>query len=68
VKVKFEVLMKVPTIETVRAMVHCPICTHTVPASVEIAAKRMKVVAGQKCGRCNSALDAAAVLYLPHAA
>ena len=60
--------MKIPIAEITRAHVHCPICTHTVPANVEVLAKRMKVVAGQKCARCHSSLDAAAVLYLAHAA
>jgi transposase-like protein len=60
--------MKVSGIESTKGLVHCPICTHTVPAQVEVSAKRMKVLAGQKCPRCQSSLDAAAVLYLAHAA
>ncbi|HKD07192.1 MAG TPA: hypothetical protein VKB79_14915 [Bryobacteraceae bacterium] len=60
--------MKVPAAERTKGLVHCPICTHTVPAIVELLPKRMKVVAGQKCDRCHSSLDAAAVLYLAHAA
>jgi len=51
-----------------RAHVHCPMCTHAVPAEVEHVKKRMIVKAGQKCPRCASSLDAAAVLYLLHAA
>jgi transposase-like protein len=60
--------MKVPIAEISKGLVHCPICTHTVPANVAVVAKRLKVVAGQKCDRCHSSLDAAAVLYLAHAA
>lgn len=48
--------------------VHCPICTHSVPAKVEYSRRRMKVCLGQKCPRCHATLDAAAVLYLLDAA
>jgi transposase-like protein len=47
--------------------VYCPICTHSVQARV-VFAKRARVVPGQKCPRCNSALDAAAVLPYSQAA
>ena len=57
-----------PASKTVRGVVHCPICTHSVPANVEYTAKRVKVIAGQKCQRCGSSLDAAALLYLQNAA
>ncbi len=43
-------------------LVHCPICTHNVPAHIEIVKKRVRVVPGQKCSRCHSTLDAAVVL------
>jgi hypothetical protein len=43
-------------------LVHCPSCTHNVPASIEVVKKRIRVVAGQKCPRCHSPLDAAVVL------
>ena len=43
-------------------LVHCPICTHNVPAQVEEIKKRVRVVPGQKCARCHSTLDAAVVL------
>lgn len=59
--------MKEP-VQTARALVHCPICTHTVKADIEIIAKRTRVIPGQKCERCHSALDAAAFLYLAFAA
>jgi hypothetical protein len=60
--------MKAPVAEITKGLVHCPSCTHTVPAQVSILRKRMKVVSGQQCTRCHSSLDAAAVLYLAHAA
>jgi len=52
-----------------RAQVHCPICTHTVQADVNITGKTAKVASGQKCPRCSATLDAATVVYiLPEAA
>jgi transposase-like protein len=60
--------MKFPVAEVVKGHVHCPICTHTVPADVTVISRSTKVVAGQKCPRCHSSLDAAAVMYLAHAA
>jgi hypothetical protein len=55
------------------AVVYCPICTHSVPASVTIvrnaAGRRVpRVVAGQRCARCSSPLDAAYVLKVNEAA
>ena len=47
---------------------HCPICTHTVPANIYLVGKRIRVVPGQRCTRCGSALDAAMVVQLPEAA
>jgi len=41
-----------------RAMVYCPICTHTVEAEAGLVGKKPLVVPGQKCSRCASALDA----------
>jgi endogenous inhibitor of DNA gyrase (YacG/DUF329 family) len=60
--------MKAPLVEKAQAQVHCPICTHTVSAQVDIIARRVKVSAGQKCPRCGSSLDAAAVVYIREAA
>jgi len=48
--------------------VHCPICTHTVPAEIDLRGKRPLVVAGQKCMRCGSSLDVAVVVQIPEAA
>lgn len=55
-------------VKTAEGRVHCPICTHTVPATVEYTDRRMKVVRGQKCQRCHASLDAAALLYMRQAA
>lgn len=62
-----------PAAETARihkasGWVHCPICTRTVVAEVWHVGKRMKAAPGQKCERCQSGLDAAAVLALREAA
>lgn len=55
------------------ALVYCPICTHSVPANVTLvrnaAGRRVpRVVAGQRCARCSSPLDAAYVLKVNEAA
>lgn len=54
--------MKLPSDSKFNDLVHCPICTHNVPATIEIIKKRVRVVPGQKCPRCHSPLDAAVVL------
>ena len=53
-----------------RGQVLCPICTHTVPAEVDIKgkAKFARVAPGQRCPRCGSSLDVAVVIEIPQAA
>ena len=51
-----------------RAMVYCPICTHTVEAEAGLVGKKPLVVPGQKCPRCASALDAGLVVQFREAA
>lgn len=51
-----------------KGQVHCPICTHTVPAEVRIAGRRPRVIPGQRCPRCSATLDVAIVVQLPEAA
>jgi len=63
-----EVQMKAPEKKTARGQVHCPMCTHSVSGEVEYTRRWMKVVPGQRCERCGSSLDVAAVLYLRNAA
>ena len=46
----------------------CPICTHTVPAEVNLKGKTARVAPGQKCPRCTAALDVAVVVAVPEAA
>jgi hypothetical protein len=52
--------------------VYCPICTHTVDATVEREPKRNRrqnyVKPGQKCPRCSGSLDAGHIIDLERAA
>jgi len=48
--------------------VHCPICTHTVPADIDLKGKYPRVATGQKCARCGSSLDVAVIVQIPEAA
>jgi len=48
--------------------VHCPICTHTVPADIDFRGKQPRVAAGQRCPRCSSSLDVAVIVQVPEAA
>ncbi|MCC6586658.1 MAG: hypothetical protein IT168_08065 [Bryobacterales bacterium] len=48
--------------------VHCPLCTHRVPATVLVGRRSAIVKPGQKCARCSSSLDAGFVLQLQRAA
>ncbi|MGA3187750.1 MAG: hypothetical protein ABSF22_11640 [Bryobacteraceae bacterium] len=50
------------------AKVYCPMCTHTVDATVEHQPKRTLVKPGQKCPRCSGSLDAGYIMYLERAA
>jgi hypothetical protein len=48
----------------------CPICTHTVPAEVDLKGKLKfaRVSPGQRCPRCGASLDVAVVIEVPQAA
>jgi hypothetical protein len=54
--------------KVMRGQVHCPICTHSVDADVDMSSKKPRVVAGQRCPRCSATLDAAFVLEVQEAA
>ena len=56
-----------PAVET-RLAVYCPMCTHTVEATVIGRGKQMAVKAGQKCPRCSGALDAGYIMRYDRAA
>ena len=51
-----------------KGRVYCPICTHTVDAAVDVSGRKAKVIAGQKCPRCRTTLDAGVVMQLAEAA
>ena len=53
-----------------RGQALCPMCTHTVPAEVDLKAKSKiaRVSPGQRCPRCGAPLDVAVVIEIPQAA
>jgi hypothetical protein len=52
----------------VKAWAYCPICTHVVETPAIGAGRRVVVKPGQKCPRCQSALEAASVIRYEYAA
>jgi len=60
--------MTKPAPATSIAKVYCPMCTHTVDATVEYDTKHARVKRGQKCPRCSGSLDAGYIMYLERAA
>ncbi len=48
--------------------VHCPICTHTVPADIDLRGKSPRVVPNQRCARCGASLNVAVIIQVPEAA
>ncbi|MCW5979814.1 MAG: hypothetical protein KIT09_17165 [Bryobacteraceae bacterium] len=51
-----------------KGMAHCPICTHTVEATIVMVKRALRVKPGQRCSRCGSSLDAAYVVRYDKAA
>jgi hypothetical protein len=51
-----------------QGLAHCPICTHTVPAEIDLKGKMPRVAKGEKCPRCGSSLEVAVVVQVPEAA
>ena len=60
--------MQTEVINRAKALVYCPICTHTVEAEAGLRGKKPLVVPGQKCSRCASRLDAGLVIQFRTAA
>jgi hypothetical protein len=60
--------MKALVENQLKGLAHCPICTHTVPADIDLRGKFARVAPGQKCPRCLSSLDVAVVIQIPEAA
>jgi hypothetical protein len=57
-----------PTVNETLGFAYCPICTHTVQTKVQPSGRRQVVKPGEKCPRCSSPLDVAAVLRIAEAA
>lgn len=51
-----------------KGAVYCPLCTHTVDATIAFGPRSAFVKPGQKCARCASSLDAGYVLRIDRAA
>ena len=60
--------MKALVENNIKGQVHCPICTHTVQAVIDLKGRYARVAPGQKCPRCSSSLDVAVVVQIPEAA
>lgn len=60
--------MKSPVQNNMMGEVHCPICTHTVPADIDLKGRFARVMPGQRCARCGASLDVAVVVQIPEAA
>ena len=60
--------MKALVANNIKGQVHCPICTHTVQAEIDLKGRYARVAPGQRCPRCSSSLDVAVVVQLPEAA
>ena len=60
--------MKALLVNQTQGQVHCPMCTHTVPADIEFKGKLVRTAPGQTCPRCGSSLDVAVVVQIPEAA
>ena len=48
--------------------VFCPICTHTVPANLDLTGRAARVLPGQRCSRCHATLDVAVIVQVSEAA
>jgi hypothetical protein len=55
-------------VQRFKGQAHCPICTHIVETEIEQIGRKIRVVPGQKCPRCLSTLDVAAVIEVREAA
>ena len=62
------VAMKKPAAAEANGYAYCPICTHTVSATVIPVRRGHVVKPGQKCPRCASTLDPAVVVQVDQAA
>jgi hypothetical protein len=61
-------VLKIPEKRDVRGWAYCPICTHTVEATIQLGGRKPCVKPGSKCPRCASSLEAGVVLRTDNAA
>lgn len=60
--------MKLMVENHTEGQVFCPMCTHTVPAELNLKGKYPRVAPGQRCPRCKASLDVAVIVRIPEAA
>jgi hypothetical protein len=60
--------MKALLANQTKGHVHCPMCTHTVPAEIDLKGRHARTAPGQMCPRCGSSLDVAVVVQVLEAA
>ena len=56
------------TVTETHGTVYCPMCTHTVDATIVVGRRASYTKPGQKCARCHASLDAGYVMRLDQAA
>jgi hypothetical protein len=61
-KTNSAVLDPEPAVKSLSGLVYCPMCTHSVRATIEPAKRGYRVTPHQKCPRCGGKMDAAVVL------
>jgi len=64
----YATVVEKPAVNEAQGFAYCPICTHTVQIRVLPAGRGQVVKPGEKCPRCNSPIDVAAVLRIAKAA
>jgi hypothetical protein len=55
-------VLRIPEKKQVNGWAYCPICTHTVQATIVLGGRKACVKPGSKCPRCASSLEAGVVL------
>ncbi len=61
-------VMSIPERKEAKGLAYCPICTHTVEATVVYGGRKAYVKPGTKCPRCASSLEAGVVIRTEPAA
>jgi uncharacterized protein (UPF0212 family) len=55
-------VLSIPVRKEAKGWAYCPICTHTVEATVVLGGRKAYVKPGSKCPRCTSSLEAGVVI------